>query len=182
MVLTKETYANKVQKPLLTGWRWVRLGEVCEVVSKGTTPTTLGFSYAKVGIPFVRAEDINGSAIDPHSVAFHIPAQADEALSRSRLLPDDFLITIAGTLGRVGYVPQNAPPMNCNQAVAFARLYKEHVDVNYLVLACQCPDVISPLLKLKAGGACRISTYSKSRTFKYPPIASRPKAHSSYSE
>lgn len=42
---------NDLEKPTNL-WRWVELGEISEVVSKGTTPTTLGFSFAEVGIPF----------------------------------------------------------------------------------------------------------------------------------
>ncbi|MCA9125341.1 MAG: restriction endonuclease subunit S, partial [Planctomycetales bacterium] len=40
---------------------------------------------------------------------------------RSRIRPNDVLISIAGTIGRVGVVPETAPPMNCNQAVAIVR-------------------------------------------------------------
>ena len=39
-------------------------------------------------------------------------------LKRSILKENDILITIAGTLGRTGIVPQQALPLNTNQAVA----------------------------------------------------------------
>jgi len=139
--------------PLPGGWRWVKLGEVSSTISKGTTPTTLGLQYTDAGIPFLRAEDVSGWAIKVDKVAFHISNDADETLSRSRLLPGDFLITIAGTLGRVGYVPPEVPHLNCNQAVAFARLDQSMVDTQYLCFVCRLEHVIAPLLDQKAGGA-----------------------------
>lgn len=158
----------KPGQPLPSGWRWVKLGEVCSTVSKGTTPTTLGFLYTSDGIPFLRAEDINGKVVDHSQVTFHISPETDEALYRSRLLPGDFLITIAGTLGRVGYLAQDAPLMNCNQAVAFARPQREQADVEYLVHTCQHHDVISPLLDLKAGGALQNLNLQQIRGLEIP--------------
>ena len=70
---------------LPTGWRWVKLGEVCEVVSKGTTPTTYGYTFVNSGIPFLRAEDIIGGPVDFSSVAYHITEETHEFLDRSKL-------------------------------------------------------------------------------------------------
>lgn len=138
--------------PLPDGWRWVRLGDMSEVISKGTTPTTLGYGFTTSGIPFLRAEDVNGGAVDVTQVAYHISNETHETLSRSQLRSGDLLITIAGTLGRVGYVPNDSPPLNCNQAVAFARLNPKTVDVEYACFACQSQQVLRSLTDLRAGG------------------------------
>lgn len=135
-----------------SAWPEVKLREVSEVISKGTTPTTLGYSFTSTGVAFLRAEDIINGVINPRTVAFHISPETHSVLSRSQLLPGDLLITIAGTLGRIGYVPRNAPPLNCNQAVAFARLKPDLLDSKFACLMCQCEDVISPLLNLKKVG------------------------------
>lgn len=155
-------------QPLPEGWRWAKLGDVCAIVSKGTTPSSLGFSYVNEGIPFLRAEDINGSEVDPSKVAFYISVETNNALDRSRLLPGDFLITIAGTLGRVGYIAEGMPTMNCNQAVAFARPKRELVDVEYMVCVCQNDTVIAPLLSQKAGGALQNLNLQQVRGLEIP--------------
>ena len=93
-------------------WRWIELGEISEVVSKGTTPTTVGCAFTAHDIPTIlRAEDITGRAVNPNMVAFHIDKKTHSyGLIRSQLQNlEIYLITIAGTLGRVGYVPFNAP-------------------------------------------------------------------------
>ena len=143
---------TKTQTEKPSNWKRIALGEVSEVVSKGTTPTTLGYEFCSVGIPFLRAEDVNEGAVNPKEVAFHISSKTHELLSRSQLQPGDLLITIAGTLGRVGYVPSNAPALNCNQAVAFARLKPNLIDIKFASLICQSPDVMAPLLELKKVG------------------------------
>ena len=156
------------KRKLPDGWRWVKLGEIASIISKGTTPTTLGLQYTDVGIPFLRAEDVNGRAIEIDKVTFHISNDADETLARSRLLPGDFLITIAGSIGRVGYVPSEVPHLNCNQAVAFARFDQGIVDVQYLCFVCSLEHIISPLLDQKAGGALQNLNLQQIRHLEIP--------------
>ena len=40
-------------------WEVVRLGDCCERITKGTTPTTLGRKYASSGIRFLRVENVS---------------------------------------------------------------------------------------------------------------------------
>jgi restriction endonuclease S subunit len=134
-------------------WPKVRLEALSTVISKGTTPTSLGYSYCVSGVPFVRAEDVNGGAVNSTKVSFHISEDVHATLSRSRLQPGDLLITIAGTLGRVGYIPDDSPSMNCNQAVAFARLKPELIDIQYAVLVCKIQSIFESLTRLSVGGA-----------------------------
>ena len=137
-------------KKLPDGWRWASLGNVSLKISKGTTPTTLGHNFVSAGVPFLRAEDVVGGAVDPSKVVFHISKQTHDYLSRSQLKVGDLLITIAGTLGRVGYVPQNSSSLNCNQAVAFVRLKPDTIDPRYACFVCQNTSFYNSLIGLKA--------------------------------
>ena len=101
-----------------------KLGDLAELITKGTTPTTYGRQFTNTGTPFLRAEDVNNSVVDFSRVQYHISEETNKFLSRSQTKANDILITIAGTIGRVGYVPENAPMMNMNQAVAIVRLNK----------------------------------------------------------
>jgi type I restriction enzyme S subunit len=111
-----------------------------------------------------------GTAINPKAVAYYISPETDKILSRSRLQPGDLLITIAGTLGRVGYVPMNAPPLNCNQAVAFVRLDPQMIDLFYAGFACQAQ--IADLLTLRKIGTIGNLNLEQIRQFKipFPPL------------
>lgn len=99
----------------------ISIGDLCEVVTKGTTPNTLGRSYASKGIPFLRAENLQGGEIDLGGEILRIDEETDRLFRRSRIRPGDVLLSIAGTIGRVAFVAPGAPAMNCNQAVAILR-------------------------------------------------------------
>ena len=98
-----------------------RLADVAEVITKGTTPTTLGYEFAETGVPFLRVQNIDGGSVNYERDTLFIDEQTHGALKRSQIKPGDVLVSIAGTIGRAGLVPENAPPLNCNQAVAIVR-------------------------------------------------------------
>lgn len=106
----------------MRGVSHVTMKSISAVITKGTTPMTLGLAHASTGVPFLRAENIRDLSVVPMTDPLFIDSQTDNALRRSRIFPNDILISIAGTIGRVGVVPPSAPPMNCNQAVAIIRL------------------------------------------------------------
>ena len=102
------------------GWVQTKLSDLCSLVTKGTTPTTLGFQYQDAGVRFVKVESISGLGIN-HALCAYINQDAHDALSRSKLSADDILFSIAGTLGRVALVKNSDLPANTNQALAIIR-------------------------------------------------------------
>ena len=99
-----------------------RLGELVELITKGTTPTTIGGRFASNGVPFVRAQNIMNGTVCFDEDALYIDDDTHKLLKRSIIKAGDVLIAIAGTIGRVGVVPANSPELNCNQAVAIIRV------------------------------------------------------------
>ena len=99
----------------------VPLAELTKVITKGTTPTTLGFEYKESGINFIKGESIG----DDHSFDYgkfaHIDEEANAALKRSVIEDRDLLFTIAGTLGRFAMAEKGMIPANTNQAVGIIR-------------------------------------------------------------
>ena len=108
-----------------------KLGEICELITKGTTPTSIGFSYTNSGIRFLRAKNINYNQINFYDDDLFIDSKTNEALARSQIKDGDLLISIAGTIGRIGIIKTNNNLFNCNQAIAIVRLkkniYKEYI-------------------------------------------------------
>jgi type I restriction enzyme S subunit len=102
-------------------WKPIRLETITEVITKGTTPTTLGYDFTESGIPFLRVQNIAGGNVNYEKDTLFIDTKTHASLSRSQIQPGDILVSIAGTIGRAGVVPDNAPPLNCNQAVAIVR-------------------------------------------------------------
>jgi type I restriction enzyme S subunit len=104
----------------LSGKASARLADLTSLVTKGTTPTTLGFEFVDSGIPFLRVQNLRSLSVSLEDALF-ISAETHEALQRSKVKPLDVLISIAGTIGRTALVPEGLPEMNCNQAVAIIR-------------------------------------------------------------
>ncbi|MHC1698956.1 MAG: restriction endonuclease subunit S [Geobacteraceae bacterium] len=98
-----------------------KLRDICDVITKGTTPTTMGFEFVDKGIGFLRVQNIYGGTVNYKHDTLYIDEKTHQAFSRSQIYPGDVLVSIAGTIGRVGVVPEDAPILNCNQAVAIVR-------------------------------------------------------------
>ena len=103
-------------------WDFVELGEICDLITKGTTPTSIGGNFIDQGINFIKIESIteNGNFIR-EKFAF-IDEDTNKLLNRSILKENDILFSIAGALGRVAIVHSSILPANTNQALAIIRL------------------------------------------------------------
>ena len=108
------------------------LKNFCEIITKGTTPSTYGYSFKNSGIKFIRSENITDSRII-NKVSLYISKEANEKLKRSILLSNDVLMSIAGAyLGKLALITEIDLPANTNQAVAIIRTDKSKLNPLYL--------------------------------------------------
>ena len=107
---------------------FVKLSDLCILITKGSTPTTYGYSFKNEGIPFIKAEALNGDvSLDVKGFSY-IDDETHNFLKRSKIYPNDILMTIAGAnIGKTGFVRENISEANTNQAVAIIRLDKEKI-------------------------------------------------------
>ena len=131
----------------------VQLSEISELITKGTTPTTLGYEFQDDGVNFLKIEcfDENGGFIE--SKVAHISEECNEKLKRSQLKVGDVLFSIAGAIGRVAIVTEEMLPANTNQALAIIRIANEQVYLPYIRLILTSPIVIEQFEKKKQGVA-----------------------------
>ncbi|HXB40679.1 MAG TPA: restriction endonuclease subunit S [Bacteroidia bacterium] len=102
--------------------KFLKLGNECEVITKGTTPTTNGFSFLKSGINFIKIETIQEDGTIIKDKLAYISEEAHISLKRSQLKENDILISIAGALGRVTIIKKSMLPANTNQALGIIRI------------------------------------------------------------
>lgn len=132
-------------------WDRAILKEEASVITKGTTPTTLGHAFTDKGVPFLRAQNLVGGTVSVEADPLFISEDTHGALKRSVIKGDDVLISIAGTIGRASIVPKDAPEMNCNQAVAIVRP-SERIDRRFMLHWMSSQDAISQMAKGKVTG------------------------------
>lgn len=131
----------------------VKLSEIVELITKGTTPTTLGYEFQDEGVNFLKIEcfDENGGFIE--SKVAHISEECHKKMKRSQLKNGDILFSIAGAIGRVAIVTEEMLPANINQALAIIRISDEQVYLPYIKLILTSPIVIEQFERKKQGVA-----------------------------
>lgn len=98
----------------------ISIKEIAMLVTKGTTPTTIGYDFETDGkINFVKVENIsmNGDIQAPFD---KITDECNSVMNRSELQEDDILISIAGTIGKTAMVKKEILPANTNVSVKFS--------------------------------------------------------------
>ncbi len=113
--------SNSRGLPLLpAGWCWKTAEEVCQFITKGTTPAKQ--HLLKQGdVPYIKVNNLAFTGelkFEGNSTFVPIEVHENE-LARSEVLPGDVLMNIVGPpLGKVSRVPSTYPRWNMNQAVA----------------------------------------------------------------
>jgi type I restriction enzyme S subunit len=155
-------------------WKTVKLGDLTDLITKGTTPTSVGHEFYASGINFIKVESIspNGNFIRDRFA--HISTACHEALKRSQLQTGDILFSIAGALGRTGLVTEEILPANTNQALSVIRLKSDAgVNASYLLKALESSLVLEQVEKVSGGAAQQNLSLAQVRDFEIPipPLA-----------
>ena len=108
-------------------WELIKLGEVCDLITKGTTAK----SQSEQGkVNFIKVENLKDNEI--YSGVKISEEEHLGTLKRSILYEGDILFSIAGTLGRTAIVRNDILPANTIQALAIIRGYK--LDAYFLLV------------------------------------------------
>ena len=118
---------------------WVRLGDIASKITKGTTPTSIGYDFVDEGINFIKIESITENGTFLQNKFAHITSECNEKLGRSQLNVNDILFSIAGAIGRTAIVSEDILPANTNQAIAIIRVPEGSIDYSFLMYALESP-------------------------------------------
>lgn len=153
-------------------WQQETLGALASQITKGTTPTTVGFQYQTDGIPFVKVENIIDGLISISSVKNFIDKKAHSALKRSQFQAGDVIFSIAGTIGKTALVSESNLPANTNQAIAIIRGISDSFVPRFLNLHLQEAAKRIRVNHARGGAMNNISLSDlKSITVSLPPLA-----------
>jgi type I restriction enzyme S subunit len=151
-----------------------RLGDITTLITKGTTPTTLGYEFQNIGVNFLKIEcfDDNGNFI-ADKVA-HVSEECNQKLKRSQLQSGDILFSIAGAIGRVAIVTEEMLPANTNQALAIIRIKNEDIYLPYVKLILTSP-IVKEQFEKKKQGVAQLNLSLKDISDLYIPIPDKKK-------
>lgn len=117
-------------------WEQRKLGTLCSLITKGTTPKD---KSGNGEVNFVKVENIDTDNGEVTSMSKISVEEHEGYLKRSRLEENDILFSIAGTLGRVSVVKPSILPANTNQALAIIRTNEGYIP--YLTTVLKGPAV-----------------------------------------
>jgi type I restriction enzyme S subunit len=155
------------------GWPTKTLGDLTALVTKGTTPTSIGYEFTHEGINFVKIESITPSGQFIEEKLAHISPACHSALKRSQLQAGDILFSIAGALGRTALVTDDILPANTNQALAIIRIRPDAgVSPKYVLKALETALILTQIEKFKGGVAQLNLSLAQVRDFQIalPPL------------
>ncbi|EHO04764.2 hypothetical protein HMPREF9712_03558 [Myroides odoratimimus CCUG 10230] len=105
-------------------WETKTLGEISQLITKGTTPK----KFTNQGIKYIKIESFKENSIDIEKCMFIDEITHNKELKRSILREGDILFAIAGaTIGKTNIVTKAVLPANTNQALAIIRLNEKEV-------------------------------------------------------
>ena len=143
---------NKDEEPFVLpdGWSLARLGDLSHMITKGTTPTSIGYAFEETGINFIKIENLDCGRVDKNSISQFISEETNNALARSQLCSGDLLFSIAGTIGKTAIVYDTDLPANTNQALAIIKGTGTIYSPSYLRI--QLDSFVAEKTKKKARG------------------------------
>jgi type I restriction enzyme, S subunit len=131
------------------------LSEVCDFITKGTTPKTSDIKEIpnEGDVPFLKVYHISdeGNIDFEDNPSFVSRKLHTGLLKRSQVFPGDVLMNIVGPpLGKIGLVPSSYPEWNVNQALAIFRC-TDVLEPLYLFCALRSDQILPNILKLARG-------------------------------
>ncbi|MCK5509886.1 MAG: restriction endonuclease subunit S [Desulfobacterales bacterium] len=161
---------DEIPFELPKGWVWCRLGEICDFITKGTTPKAHDF-MPNGEIPFLKVYNIVNQTINFEYRPQYISKDVNVKFSRSQVYSGDVLMNIVGPpLGKVAIVPNSYEVWNINQALAVFRPVISGINKFLYYYLCE-GAVIYKIVTLGVVGQDNISLQqSREMVFALPAI------------
>ena len=113
-------------------WATVKIGDIAQVKGGKRLPKGMSVQDKATDYPYVRVTDFNTDGVDISNVKF-ISKEAHEATSRYIINCTDVYISIAGTIGLVGIVPQQLDGANLTENAAKICDISEEINPEFLM-------------------------------------------------
>ncbi len=150
----------------------VRASDICNFITKGTTPPTgeITEEYVEGKIPFLKVYNLSftGEMLFDENPQY-IPRETHNGrLARSKVYPNDVLMNIVGPpLGKFALVTDEFEEWNINQAIAIFRA-KERILPRFLLQALMQPKVLEPFIGQAVGIRQQNLSLEQCRNLQFP--------------
>jgi type I restriction enzyme, S subunit len=170
--------ADEIPFLIPENWVWCRLGEICDNITKGSSPNWQGIKYVsdpEEGILFITSKNVDSYKIDLSKVTY-VEKKFNKLEPRSVLKRGDLLTNIVGaSIGRTALFNIDEVA-NINQAVCMLRLKHPFVNKHFMLYLMNSDFIIQRMYKLQfAPGRANLSMRNLSNFL--IPLPTLPEQH-----
>jgi len=157
-------------------WKWTLLGELTELITKGSSPKWQGVSYVSKdnGVLFITSENVGNYRLRKMDELKYVEKRFNEIEPRSILRNGDILMNLVGaSIGRTA-VYNLHDGANINQAVALIRLIQStpNLCIGFLLHYLNSPSAIGYMMGSQVVNAQPNISLTNAREFPipFPPL------------
>lgn len=114
------------------GWSFKRLEELCDASAPITYGVLKPGDFNKNGIPLLQIKDMTNGSVNLFDLHMISP-ELDNEYKRSRVIPNDILVSLVGTVGRVSKVPSSLNNANIHRNIGRVRSMFHEYLYQYLI-------------------------------------------------
>lgn len=115
-------------------WKWVSLGDIIEVKGGKRIPAGRKLQDSNNGYPYIRVADMKNGTVLLENIKY-IPIDIYDKIKNYKISKDDLYITVAGTIGTVGMVPDELDQANITENANKLVLYGVSKEYIYYTLS-----------------------------------------------
>jgi len=123
-------------------WRVKPLRKYCEIKGGKRIPKGFSLTTENTGYPYIRVSDMYMGGVDVSSILF-VPVNVVAQIKNYKISKHDLFITVAGTIGVVGKIPEELD--NANLTENANRIIVKNIDKHFL-LHYMSSDVIQKII------------------------------------
>lgn len=108
-------------------WTWVRLGDISQIFGGKRIPAGRSLTTENTGYKYIRVSEMKNRTVLTDNLMY-VPEDIYPSISRYIINKEDIYITVAGTIGRVGTIPDEIDGANLTEnadRVVFSNLNKD---------------------------------------------------------
>ena len=159
-----------------SNWKWVRLGEIVSILGGKRIPAGRSLTTDNTGHKYIRVSDMKNMSVETSNLLY-VPEDIYPKISRYIINKEDVYITVAGTIGRVGTIPDEIDGANLTENSD--RLVFTSLDKNWLVFTLSADTVQKQISYLTTQVAQpKLAIKKNTRIYFASPTPRRAKAHS----
>ncbi|EAY26248.1 restriction endonuclease subunit S [Microscilla marina] len=157
----------------MSNWEEKKIQDFAEVKGGKRLPAGKEFSLTPTKHPYLRVTDMVNGSIDTSNLQY-VDEEIEKVIRNYRISADDLYITIAGTIGSVGNIPEllhNA--LLTENAAKITNIDKSIIDKNYLQYYLSSEETKSQINKEIGigGGVPKLALYRiLNLVVQYPPL------------